>query len=64
VHVSNEYIDLVILFLIIGDRLLDLRRDTYEDYYFPLKAVSNDSYTAQTFDLHSLQNYAKYYGNN
>ena len=42
--------------------VLDLRRDTYEDYSFPLQAVSNDTSTLQFFDLHSLRNYAKYYG--
>ena len=38
-----------------------LRRDTYEDYSFPLKTVSNTSIVPLNFDLHSLQNYAKFY---
>jgi len=36
-----------------------LRRDTYEDYSFPLKSVTNDTNRLQSFDLHSLRNYAK-----
>jgi len=39
-----------------------LRRDTYEDYSFPLQSVSNNTNSLQSFDLHSLRNYAKYYG--
>jgi len=38
-----------------------LRRDTYEDYTFPLQSVSNDTAHLQGFDLHSLRNYAKHY---
>ncbi|CAF1117000.1 unnamed protein product [Adineta ricciae] len=38
-----------------------LRRDTYEDYSFPLKTVLNTSTVPMNFDLHSLQNYAKFY---
>lgn len=41
---------------------LDLRRDTYEDYTFPLDAVSKVAKHLQGFDLHSLRNYAKRYG--
>jgi len=37
-----------------------LRRDTYEDYSFPLANVSDTRYTP-SFDLHGLQNYAKHY---
>jgi hypothetical protein len=40
---------------------LDLRRDTYEDYTFPLTTVSNDT-NAHGFELFSLRNYAKHYG--
>ena len=40
---------------------LDLRRDTYEDYTFPLASVSNDTNHLQGFDLHSLRNYAKHH---
>ena len=39
----------------------DLRRDTYEDYTFPLASVSNDTNHLQGFDLHSLRNYAKHH---
>ena len=42
-------------------RHLDLRRDTYEDYTFPLASVSNDTNHLQGFDLHSLRNYAKHH---
>ncbi|UJR24920.1 hypothetical protein I4U23_006284 [Adineta vaga] len=38
-----------------------LRRDSYEDYSFPLKSVSNNSIAPLNFDLHSLRNYAKFY---
>jgi len=41
---------------------LDLRRDTYEDYTFPLATVSNDTAHLQGFDLFSLRKYAKHYG--
>ncbi len=41
---------------------LDLRRDTYEDYTFPLESVSNDTNHLHGFDLFSLRNYAKHYG--
>ncbi|CAF1155841.1 unnamed protein product [Adineta steineri] len=33
-----------------------LRRDTYEDFSFPLQSLKNDM---QSYDLHSLRNYAK-----
>jgi len=36
-----------------------LRRDTYEDYSFPLQSVVNSSHTLQGFELHSLRSYAK-----
>ncbi|CAF1267233.1 unnamed protein product [Adineta steineri] len=38
-----------------------LRRDTYEDYTFPLTTVSNNTQHLQGFDLHSLRNYAKFH---
>ncbi|CAF0766158.1 unnamed protein product [Rotaria sordida] len=38
-----------------------LRRDTYEDYTFPLTSVATDAKDVQGFDLHSLRNYAKRY---
>jgi len=38
-----------------------LRRDTYEDYTFPLTSVSNDTNHLHGFDLFSLRNYAKHY---
>ncbi|CAF0760193.1 unnamed protein product [Rotaria sp. Silwood1] len=38
-----------------------LRRDTYEDYSFPLESITNDSRALQNFDLHSLRNYAKHH---
>ncbi|CAF3442594.1 unnamed protein product [Rotaria sp. Silwood1] len=38
-----------------------LRRDTYEDYTFPLQTVQKDANDMQGFDLHSLRNYAKRY---
>jgi len=38
-----------------------LRRDTYEDYTFPLSAVSNDTVNQPGFELFSLRNYAKHY---
>ena len=41
-------------------RYLDLRRDTYEDYTFPLKTVANFTGRPQAFDLHSLRNFAKH----
>ncbi len=41
---------------------LDLRRDTYEDYTFPLTTVSNDTINQHGFELFSLRNYAKHYG--
>ncbi|CAF1681970.1 unnamed protein product [Adineta ricciae] len=37
-----------------------LRRDTYEDYTFPLKTVANVTGRPQAFDLHSLRNFAKH----
>ncbi|CAF2893269.1 unnamed protein product [Rotaria sp. Silwood2] len=37
------------------------KRDTYEDYTFPLRTISNDPNDLQGFDLHSLRNYAKHY---
>ncbi|UJR23882.1 hypothetical protein I4U23_026854 [Adineta vaga] len=37
-----------------------LRRDTYEDYTFPLKTVANFTTYPQAFDLHSLRNFAKH----
>jgi hypothetical protein len=40
---------------------LDLRRDTYEDYTFPL-SVSNETTHAHGFELFSLRRYVKYYG--
>jgi hypothetical protein len=39
-----------------------LRRDTYEDYTFPLTTVSNDTINQHGFELFSLRNYAKHYG--
>lgn len=36
------------------------RRDTYEDYTFPLKALSNNKMDLHGFELHSLRNYAKH----
>jgi len=38
-----------------------LRRDTYEDFTFPLDTVSNDTAHLQGFDLYSLRNYAKHH---
>jgi len=38
-----------------------LRRDTYEDYTFPLTTVSNDTNNLHGFELFSLRNYAKHY---
>ncbi|CAF1971525.1 unnamed protein product [Rotaria magnacalcarata] len=38
-----------------------LRRDTYEDYTFPLRSISNDSKSLLGFELHSLRNYAKHF---
>jgi len=38
-----------------------LRRDTYEDYTFPLSAVSNDTVNQHGFELFSLRHYAKRY---
>jgi len=38
-----------------------LRRDTYEDYSFPLATISNDTTHAHGFDLFSLRSYAKHY---
>ena len=39
----------------------DLRRDTYEDFTFPLETVLGDGQNPLGFDLHSLRNYAKRY---
>lgn len=41
---------------------IDLRRDTYEDYTFPLSSVTNDTFNPHGFELFSLRNYAKHYG--
>lgn len=41
---------------------LDLRRDTYEDYTFPLSKLSDDPKNLRGFELHSLHNFAKFYG--
>ncbi|CAF3608659.1 unnamed protein product [Adineta steineri] len=38
-----------------------LRRDTYEDFSFPIRNLTGDTEAIQAFDLHSLRNYAKYY---
>lgn len=37
-----------------------LRRDTYEDFSFPLESISNVTKRLESFDLHSLRNFAKY----
>ncbi|CAF1398396.1 unnamed protein product [Adineta steineri] len=37
-----------------------LRRDTYEDFSFPLQSLKNGM---QSYDLHSLRNYAKFHEN-
>jgi len=51
---------LTLLLMVTGLILLGayLRRDTYEDYSFPLQSVSNDTRLLQSFELHSLRNYA------
>jgi len=38
-----------------------LRRDTYEDFTFPLTTVTNDTVNPHGFELFSLRNYAKHY---
>ncbi|CAF2322110.1 unnamed protein product [Rotaria sp. Silwood2] len=38
-----------------------LRRDIYEDYSFPLESILNETRALQSFDLHSLRNYAKHH---
>jgi len=52
---------LTLLLMVTGLILLGayLRRDTYEDFNFPLQSVKDDSNRLQGFDLHALRNYAK-----
>ncbi|CAF0839522.1 unnamed protein product [Rotaria sordida] len=54
---------LTLLLMITGLILIGayLRRDTYEDYSFPLDSISNNTQDRQSYDLHSLRNYAKYH---
>lgn len=52
----NEHLEML------TDLLVDFRRETYEDYSFPLNVTADNNLGIRTFDLHGLKNYAKIEG--